>query len=131
MNITSVRIRQLNPEGRMKAVASVTFDEEFVIHDVRVVEGHNGPFVAMPSRKDADSGNFRDIAHPTTPECRERVQSAVLVAYAEATEAAAQETGSARAERELHALVSGHLNTLRDEVQTGLAELAGRKPDNN
>jgi len=83
MKVTDVRIRRLNPEGRMKAVASVTLDGEFVIHDVRVVEGHNGLFVAMPSRKTPE-GEFRDIAHPITTEARERVQAAVLKAYGEA-----------------------------------------------
>jgi len=67
----------------MKAVASVTLDGEFVIHDVRVVEGHNGLFVAMPSRKTPE-GEFRDIAHPITPDARERIQSAVLKAFGEA-----------------------------------------------
>ncbi|HCJ11470.1 MAG TPA: transcriptional regulator [Clostridiales bacterium] len=83
MKVTDVRVRRLNPEGRMKAVASVTLDGEFVVHDVRVVEGHNGLFVAMPSRKTPE-GEFRDIAHPITSEARERIQSAVLKAYSEA-----------------------------------------------
>jgi stage V sporulation protein G len=83
VRVTDVRVRRLNPEGRMKAVASVTIDGEFVIHDVRVVEGHNGLFVAMPSRKTPD-GEFRDIAHPITSEARERIQSAVLKAFDEA-----------------------------------------------
>jgi len=83
VKVTDVRVRRLNPEGRMKAVASVTLDGEFVIHDVRVVEGHNGLFVAMPSRKTPE-GEFRDIAHPITPDARERIQSAVLKAFGEA-----------------------------------------------
>ena len=83
MKVTDVRVRRLNPEGRMKAVASVTLDGEFVIHDVRVVEGHNGLFVAMPSRKTPE-GEFRDIAHPITTEARERVQVAVLKAFGDA-----------------------------------------------
>lgn len=83
MKVTDVRVRKLNPEGRMKAVASVTLDGEFVVHDVRVVEGHNGLFVAMPSRKTPE-GEFRDIAHPITSEAREHIQGAVLRAYSEA-----------------------------------------------
>jgi stage V sporulation protein G len=67
----------------MKAIVSVTFDDSFVIHDVKVVEGQNGLFVAMPSRKTPD-GEFRDIAHPITSLAREVVQSAVLEAYREA-----------------------------------------------
>lgn len=83
MKVTDVRVRRLNPEGRMKAVASVTLDGEFVVHDVRVVEGHNGLFVAMPSRKTPE-GEFRDIAHPITTDARERIQTAVLKAFSEA-----------------------------------------------
>ena len=83
MTITDVRIRMLNPEGRMRAVASVTFDAEFVVHDLRVIEGHDGLFVAIPSRRNPgdEGGGFRDIAHPTNPECRDRIQAAVLEAY--------------------------------------------------
>jgi stage V sporulation protein G len=80
MTVTDVRIRKINTEGRMKAIVSITFDDEFVVHDVRVVEGNNGLFVAMPSRKTPD-GEFRDIAHPINSTMRERVQAAVLEAY--------------------------------------------------
>ncbi|NLY54444.1 MAG: septation regulator SpoVG [Firmicutes bacterium] len=80
MEITDVRVRKINTEGRMKAIVSITLDDEFVIHDVRVVEGNNGLFVAMPSRKTPD-GEFRDIAHPINSETRERMQKAVLEAY--------------------------------------------------
>lgn len=80
MNITDVRIRKINTEGRMKAIVSITIDEEFVIHDVRVVDGNNGLFVAMPSRKTPE-GEFRDIAHPINSQARERLQSVVLDAY--------------------------------------------------
>lgn len=78
--ITDVRIRKINTEGRMKAIVSITLDDEFVIHDVRVVDGNNGLFVAMPSRKTPE-GEFRDIAHPINSETRERLQEAVLAAY--------------------------------------------------
>lgn len=83
MNITDVRIRKINQEGRMKAIVSVTFDNAFVIHDVKVVEGTNGLFVAMPSRKTPE-GEFRDIAHPISANAREVIQTAVLKAYKEA-----------------------------------------------
>ena len=69
MNITDVRIRKINMDGRMKAIVSVTFDDAFVVHDVKVVEGQNGLFVAMPSRKMPD-GEFRDIAHPISSSAR-------------------------------------------------------------
>jgi len=83
MNITDVRIRKINQEGRMKAIVSVTFDNAFVVHDVKIVEGNNGLFVAMPSRKTPE-GEFRDIAHPISANARETIQSAVLKAYQEA-----------------------------------------------
>jgi len=83
MNITDVRVRKINTEGKMKAVVSVTFDDAFVVHDVKVVEGMNGIFVAMPSRKTPD-GEFRDIAHPISAAAREVIQTAVLKAYQEA-----------------------------------------------
>ena len=83
MNITDVRIRKINMDGRMKAIVSVTFDDAFVVHDVKVVEGQNGLFVAMPSRKMPD-GEFRDIAHPISSSAREVIQSAVFKAYEEA-----------------------------------------------
>jgi stage V sporulation protein G len=83
MNITDVRVRKINTEGKMKAVVSVTFDNAFVVHDVKVVEGMNGIFVAMPSRKTPE-GDFRDIAHPISAAAREVIQTAVLKAYQEA-----------------------------------------------
>ncbi|HBX23944.1 MAG TPA: septation protein SpoVG [Desulfotomaculum sp.] len=83
MNVTDVRVRKVLAEGKMKAIVSVTLDDMFVIHDVKVVEGQNGLFVAMPSRK-TPSGEFRDIAHPINSSAREIIQSAVLDAYTEA-----------------------------------------------
>ncbi|MCL6635567.1 MAG: septation regulator SpoVG [Peptococcaceae bacterium] len=83
MKVTDVRVRKVMLEGKMKAIVSVTLDDAFVIHDVKVVEGNNGLFVAMPSRKMPD-GEFRDIAHPINSNTREIIQSAVLQAYEEA-----------------------------------------------
>lgn len=83
MHVTDVRVRKVLMEGKMKAIVSVTLDDAFVIHDVKVVEGQNGLFVAMPSRKTPD-GEFRDIAHPINSSAREIIQSAVLQAYQEA-----------------------------------------------
>ncbi|MHB1612332.1 MAG: septation regulator SpoVG [Sulfobacillus sp.] len=80
MEITDVRLRRMTTDGKMKAVASVTLDGEFVIHDVKVVEGLKGLFVAMPSRKTPD-GEFRDVAHPITQKARERIQKAVLEVF--------------------------------------------------
>lgn len=80
MNITDVRIRKISKEGTMKAVASITLDNEFVIHDIKVIEGEKGLFIAMPSRKTAE-GEYRDIAHPISSEARENVQTRILEAY--------------------------------------------------
>ncbi|KAF1085839.1 putative septation protein SpoVG [Sporotomaculum syntrophicum] len=80
MNVTDVRVRKVLTEGKMKAIVSVTLDDMFVIHDVKVVEGQNGLFVAMPSRK-TPGGEFRDIAHPINTFAREIIQEAVLRAY--------------------------------------------------
>jgi stage V sporulation protein G len=80
VEITDVRLRRMTTDGKMKAVASVTLDGEFVIHDVKVVEGLKGLFVAMPSRKTPD-GEFRDVAHPITQQARERIQKAVLEVF--------------------------------------------------
>ena len=80
MEITDVRLRKINTENRMKAVASVTFDNEFVIHDIKVIESTNGLFIAMPSKK-TPTGDFKDIAHPINKETREKIQNAIFEAY--------------------------------------------------
>ncbi len=83
MNITDVRVRKVAKEGKMKAVVSITIDEEFVVHDIKVIEGEKGLFIAMPSRKATD-GEYRDIAHPINSQTRERIQSIILGKYEEA-----------------------------------------------
>ena len=83
MTITDVRIRKIATEGKMKAIVSVTFDNEFVVHDIKVIEGQNGLFIAMPSRK-TPHGEFKDIAHPINTDTREKMQSSILAAYEEA-----------------------------------------------
>ena len=80
MNITDVRIRKIAADGKMKAIVSVTFDNEFVVHDIKVIEGPNGLFIAMPSRKTPD-GEFKDIAHPINTQTREALQSSILKEY--------------------------------------------------
>ena len=80
MEITDIRVRKINKDGKMKAVVSVTFDNEFVVHDIKVIEGDKGSFIAMPSRKTLD-GEFRDIAHPINSETRDRIQKTVLEKY--------------------------------------------------
>ncbi|MDV4150243.1 septation regulator SpoVG [Clostridium sp. AL.422] len=83
MTITDVRIRKIASDGKMKAIVSVTFDNEFVVHDIKVIEGQNGLFIAMPSRKTPD-GEFKDIAHPINTDTRERIQASILEAYEKA-----------------------------------------------
>ena len=82
MQITDVRIRKVEKEGKMKAVVSITIDEEFVVHDIKIIEGEKGLFIAMPSRKAAD-GEYRDIAHPINSETRDRIQKLILEKYQE------------------------------------------------
>lgn len=83
MNITDVRIRKLKDDGKMKAVVSVTFDEAFVVHDIKIIEGQNGLFVAMPSRKVGDA-DYRDIAHPINSSMRTEIQNTIFEAYQKA-----------------------------------------------
>lgn len=80
MQITDIRIRKVDKEGKMKAVVSITIDEEFVVHDIKVIEGEKGMFIAMPSRKAAD-GEYRDVAHPINSDTRERIQQLILEKY--------------------------------------------------
>lgn len=80
MQITDVRIRQIEREGKMKAVVSITIDNEFVVHDIKVIEGEKGLFIAMPSRM-AANGEYRDIAHPINSETREMIQRMIIDKY--------------------------------------------------
>ena len=87
MQITDVRLRKVNSENRMlKAVVSITMDEEFVVHDIKVIEGEKGLFIAMPSKKAMD-GEYRDIAHPINSGTRERIQKLILEKYEEVLQA--------------------------------------------
>ena len=100
MQITDVRIRKVNKEGKMNAVVSITLDNEFVVHDIKIIEGEKGMFIAMPSRRAGD-GEYRDIAHPINSETREKIQSIILEKYevaANAEEEAMQETAATDAE---------------------------------
>lgn len=80
MKITDVRVRKIAKEGKMKAVVSITLDDEFVVHDIKVIEGEKGLFIAMPSKKSLD-GEYRDIAHPINSAARDAIQSVILEAY--------------------------------------------------
>ena len=85
VQITDIRIRSVEKEGKMKAVVSITIDDEFVVHDIKIIEGEKGMFIAMPSRKAAD-GEYRDIAHPINTATRERLQNMILSKYQETLE---------------------------------------------
>jgi len=80
MEVTDVRLRKVETNGRMMAIASITFNDEFVVHDIRVIDGNEGLFVAMPSKRTPD-GEFRDVAHPINSSARMKIQNAVLAAY--------------------------------------------------
>ena len=90
MQITDIKVRKINAEGRMKAVVSVTFDDAFVVHDIKVIEGQEKLFIAMPSRKTPD-GEFKDIAHPINAEMREQLQEMILAKYEESLNELAEE----------------------------------------
>lgn len=83
MKITDVRVRKITKEGKMKAIVSITLDDEFVVHDIKVIEGEKGLFIAMPSKKAAD-GEYRDIAHPINSSTRELIQKIILDSYEKA-----------------------------------------------
>lgn len=83
MQITDVRVRKIAKEGKMKAIVSITLDDEFVVHDIKVIEGEKGLFIAMPSKKATD-GEYRDIAHPINSGTRERIQAMILESYEKA-----------------------------------------------
>ena len=80
MQITDLRIRKISKEGKMKAIVSITLDGEFVVHDIKVIEGEKGLFIAMPSRRAGD-GEYRDIAHPINSQTREMIQNIILERY--------------------------------------------------
>ncbi|RHP49682.1 MULTISPECIES: septation regulator SpoVG [unclassified Clostridium] len=90
MQITDVRVRKIEKEGKMKAIVSITIDNEFVVHDIKVIEGEKGLFIAMPSRKAAD-GEYRDIAHPINSGTRDMIQTIILDKYESAALESQQE----------------------------------------
>ena len=83
MRITDVRVRKMTQDSKMKAIVSITLDDEFVVHDIKVIEGEKGLFIAMPSKK-ANDGEYRDIAHPINSETRDKIQSIILESYEKA-----------------------------------------------
>ena len=99
MKITDIKIRKLCDDEKMKAVVSVTFDDQLVLHDIKVINGAEKLFIAMPSRKITD-GKYVDISHPITPQFREEMETAVLAAYSDALERAALEATQVAADEE-------------------------------
>jgi len=97
MEITDVRIRKISDEGKMRAVVSITFDDEFVVHDIKIIDGQNGLFIAMPSRRMGE-GDFRDIAHPLVSETRERIKEAIFAEYDKVMAQTEQEEGDTSSE---------------------------------
>ncbi|MCD7724472.1 MAG: septation regulator SpoVG [Clostridiales bacterium] len=83
MRITDVRVRKMTQDSKMKAIVSITIDDEFVVHDIKVIEGEKGLFIAMPSKKATD-GEYRDIAHPINSQTRDRIQKIILESYEKA-----------------------------------------------
>jgi len=125
MKVTDVRIRKITSEGKMKAVVSVTFDDQFVVHDIKIIEGQNGPFIAMPSRKMGE-GDFRDIAHPINSETRSMIQKAIFNRYEELEAQEAAET-EAKAEvveekKEEMDIMEGAAEEERDEAPEEIPE---------
>ncbi len=87
MQITDIRVRKIQGDGKMRGMASITIDDEFVVHDIKIIEGDKGYFIAMPSRRSKE-GEFRDVAHPIKSETRAKLQEMILKAYEEAPDAA-------------------------------------------
>ncbi len=83
MKVTDVRVRKINGEGKLRAIVSITFDDIFVVHDIKIIDGDTGLFIAMPSKKATD-GMFRDIAHPINQETREYLKKVIIEAYEQA-----------------------------------------------
>lgn len=125
MKVTDVRMRKLATDSRMKALVSITLDEAFVIHDLRVIEGNNGLFVAMPSKRTAD-GEFRDIAHPINSEMRQEIQTAVMKVYDETEAIEPSELGRAtddtKVETAEDATSEAHPNLVESDSETTVEE---------
>ena len=96
MEITDVRLKKFNTEGKMKAIASITFDNEFVVHEIKVIETSKGTIIAMPSK--GKNGKFNDIAHPIKPETRAKITDAIMKAYDEAEDQAPADTNAVEGE---------------------------------
>lgn len=99
MEITDVRVRKITKEGKIKAIVSITFDHEFVVHDIKIIDGENGFFLAMPSRRTLE-GEYRDSAHPIKASMRDRLQREVLNAYEEELQRMEQEAGEGKSPRQ-------------------------------
>jgi len=97
MEITDIRVRRVEADGKLRAYVTVTFDDCFVVHNVKVIEGKSGTFIAMPSRK-TKTGEYKDVAHPINSEFRQKLQDKILKAYADTETENADTTGTPRTE---------------------------------
>ena len=134
MNITDVRVRKVAKEGKMKAVVSITIDDEFVVHDIKVIEGEKGLFIAMPSRKATD-GEYRDIAHPINSGTREKIQTIILKQYEQAMAEAEAEIEKATKKASASQMVQQINFAFREiqrqfeTVETALTECGKKEPE--
>ena len=116
MEITDVRLRKIETEGKLRAYVSITFDDSFVVHDLRVIDGNKGMFVAMPSKR-LPNGDHKDIAHPINTEIREKIQNAVLEVYRRELDEAPQDKAEAKAE-EKEEEVAEETEEVAEETET-------------
>lgn len=116
MKVTDVRLRKIQTDGRMKALVSITLDDAFVIHDLRVIEGNSGLFVAMPSKRTPD-GEFRDIAHPINSEMRQEIQGAVMKVYDETDEVIIPKSAQENSETETEESETEESETEKEEKE--------------
>ncbi len=119
VEITDVRLRKIETEGKLRAYVSITFDDSFVVHDLRVIDGNKGMFVAMPSKR-LPNGDHKDIAHPINTEIREKIQNAVLDVYRRELEEAPQDKAEAKAEEKEEVAEETETEEEDEKIEEGL-----------
>ena len=119
MEITDVRLRKIETEGKLRAYVSITFDDSFVVHDLRVIDGNKGMFVAMPSKR-LPNGDHKDIAHPINTEIREKIQNAVLEVYRRELDEAPQDKAEAKAEEKEEVAEETETEEEDEKIEEGL-----------
>ena len=119
VEITDVRLRKIETEGKLRAYVSITFDDSFVVHDLRVIDGNKGMFVAMPSKR-LPNGDHKDIAHPINTEIREKIQNAVLEVYRRELDEAPQDKAEAKAEEKEEVAEETETEEEDEKIEEGL-----------